>query len=406
MNWQDIELDKISDITSSKRIFLSDYVDDGIPFYRGKEIIQMNKGEDINLNYFITTEKFNEVVEKFGKPIGGDILLTAVGTLGYCYLVKDEDGDFYFKDGNLIWFRKISDKVSPKYLSLYFRTNFFQSKLNSIAIGSSQKALTIKAIKQLKIHLPPIPTQQKIASILSAYYDLIENNLKRIRLLEEAAQNIYKEWFVHFRFPDYENVEFENGLPKGWEKKTIKDFGKVVTGKTPSTVNANFYGGNIPFIKTPDMHGNLFVIDTDVKLTKDGADTQANKNLPPYSVLVSCIGTAGVVSLNAEESQTNQQINSIVFEDRNKSYYTYFYCKSIKLLLEGLGSNGATMVNVNKGKFENIEIIIPKDAILNEFANICTPIFSQILNLLYQNQKLKEARDILLPRLMNRTIEV
>ena len=225
-------------------------------------------------------------------------------------------------------------------------------------------------------------------------------------MLEQAAQNIYKEWFVNLRFPGHENTPLneDTSLPKGWANGIISDFGKVVTGKTPSTKKPEFYGGNIPFVKTPDMHDSCYVTETTNNLTTSGAETQMNKNLPKNSVMVSCIGTAGVVAMTSKVSQTNQQINSVVFDSPFKSYYFYCFATRLKELLEGLGSSGATMVNVNKGKFENIQILIPSEEILRNYSSKVEPMFNQILTLLSQNQKLKVARDILLPRLMNRTI--
>ena len=296
--------------------------------------------------------------------------------------------------------------IDTKFLLWWYVNN--GKYIESLGNGATVKGIRLEHLKAIKISLPPLPTQKRIASILSAYDDSIENNLKRIKLLEETAQNIYKEWFVHFRFPNYEHTAFDeaSGVPVGWEMKTINDFGKVITGKTPSTANANFYGGNIPFVKTPDMHDAPYVLETNISLTNEGAETQNNKYLPKNSVMVSCIGTAGVVSLTSESCQTNQQINSVKFDEEYKSFYFYGFARGLKSLLEGLGSNGATMVNVNKSKFENISLLVPNTDILIKYDKCIKSFFEQVLVLQQHNQKLKQARDILLPRLMNRTIEV
>lgn len=302
------------------------------------------------------------------------------------------------------------ENVSDSDFIYYFSLNeeFKKYAIGSMVGASGRQRADQNFVGEFEINLPPLETQKRIASILSAYDDLIENNLKRIKLLEETAQNIYKEWFVNFRFPNYEHTEFdsESGLPLGWEKKTIDAFAEVITGKTPSTTNINFYGGNIPFVKTPDMHDAPYVLSTSIYLSNEGAESQNNKFLPKNSVMVSCIGTAGVVALASTNCQTNQQINSVRFDEEFKSFYFYGFAKGLKPLLEGLGSNGATMVNVNKSKFEKIELIVPDSETLKKHYNLVKVIFDQILILQEQNEKLKEARDILLPRLMNRTIEV
>lgn len=304
------------------------------------------------------------------------------------------------------------NKVDFKFLYYWFFSNQWRRVVNNYIItGSTVDRIPLTNFPDFKIALPPLHTQRRIASILSAYDDLIDNNLKRIKLLEEAAQNIYREWFVEMRFPNHEEAEWyvdEQGrrLPKGWEYKSIGKFGRVVTGKTPSTKNSGYYNGNILFVKTPDMHGNIFVIDSSIKLTKEGAESQGNKSLPPYSVLVSCIGTIGVVALTYKKCQTNQQINGVVTDSIEKSLYLYGFAKTLKPILEGLGSSGATMGNVNKSKFEQIEILIPKFEILTDYSQIVQPMFDSILVCQNMIQKLKEAHEILLPRLMNQTIEV
>ena len=302
-----------------------------------------------------------------------------------------------------------NDKYYDDYVFYLMKLNLPKVESANPGTASGRHHVSKSNFCSIKVDvIESIDSQKRIADILSAYDDLIENNLKRIKLLEQAAQNIYTEWFVNLRFPGHENtpINQETGLPVGWKIGVISDFGKVVTGKTPSTKRSDFYGGHIPFIKTPDMHGLPYVIETSNNLTELGQQAQLNKNLPANSILVSCIGTAGVVAMTSKISQTNQQINSVVFESTFKSYYFYCFAKTLKPLLEGLGSNGATMVNVNKGKFENVDLNIPNESLLVKYAKIAEPMFKQMLTLSVQNQKLKAARDILLPRLMNRTIEV
>ena len=301
------------------------------------------------------------------------------------------------------------NRIDKKFLYYCLNEENYRGQIRGSATGSTVRHTAPERIYNTKINIPSsLETQKRIASILSAYDDLIENNLKRITLLEETAQNIYKEWFVNFRFPNYEHTEFdaESGLPVGWEKKTIDAFAEVITGKTPSTANSNFYGGNIPFVKTPDMHDAPYVLSTSIYLSNEGAESQNKKFLLKNSVMVSCIGTAGVVALASINCQTNQQINSVRFDEEFKAFYFYGFARGLRTLLEGLGSNGATMVNVNKSKFEKIELIVPDSETLKKHYGLVKVIFDQILILQEQNQKLKEARDILLPRLMNRTIEL
>ncbi len=395
---------ELCEITSSKRIFAADYQPEGIPFYRGKEITEKHKGNlDVTTELFIDPEKFQTIRAKFGAPVAGDLLLTSVGTLGSPYVVRSGE-EFYFKDGNLTWFRKLKG-LDSKYLYYWLLSPHGRAELKKCTIGSSQSAYTIVLLKDMEIDLPDLPTQRKIAGILSAYDDLIENNLRRIKILEEMAQSLYRDWFVHFRFPGHESVSFIDSplgpIPKGWEVKSISDFGKIVTGKTPSKANEDFFGEDIPFLKTPDMHGQMFILRTNEYLSTAGAQSQANKTLPVGSICVSCIGTIGVVSITTKPCQTNQQINSVVLADEAGREFLFFWLREAKQMLENLGSNGATMGNVNKSKFEGMKLVCPPRDLLAWFHIATEPMFEQIERLFRKIQNLRETRDLLLPKLLS-----
>jgi type I restriction enzyme S subunit len=261
-------------------------------------------------------------------------------------------------------------------------------------------------IKKLKIKIPDLETQEKIANILSIYDKLIENNNKRIELLEKTAEEIYKEWFIRMRFSGHENTKFVKGVPEGWEVKRIKDIGKVITGKTPSTKNPKYYGQDIMFVKTPDMKNSIFTTSSEITLSIEGSESQINKLIPKDSIMVSCIGTGGVVSINTEPAHTNQQINSIVLNNKIEREWSYFTLRSMKKTIELFGATGATMTNLSKGKFEKLKILYPSLQIMEEFHSKTMFIFESIKKIILVNQNLIKQRDLLLPRLMNGTIEV
>ena len=205
MTWEKVRLGDISRVSSSKRIFAKQYVEKGVPFYRQKEIIDKKNKNPITEPLFISVDTYNEIKKKFGVPIKGDLLITAVGvTLGIPYVVDDET--FYFKDGNLIWLSKFKEGFNSKYIYYWITSDVGKKAMWSRVIGSAQPALTIDTIKQFEIPIPTYGLQNKIVKILENYDDLIENNQKQIKLLEEAAQRLYKEWFVDLRFPGYETT--------------------------------------------------------------------------------------------------------------------------------------------------------------------------------------------------------
>ncbi len=244
---------------------------------------------------------------------------------------------FYYK-GKFDAYQRtyVIEQKNDNYIRFfYFVLRKKLEDLKQRSTGATTRFLTIKILHNLHIVVPELSEQRKIASLLSAYDDLLENNEKRIKILEEMAQRLYAEWFVKFKFPGHEKVMMVDSgtefgmIPEGWNVKKIKEIGKVVTGKTPSTTKTEYFGQDICFIKTPDMHGNIFLLNTTQKLSELGAESQKSKTLPIKTVFVSCIGTLGAVAITSELSQTNQQINSTILDDRDDYIMFYFFLKTL-----------------------------------------------------------------------------
>jgi len=311
--------------------------------------------------------------------------------------------DACFPD-SIIGFKADPEQADARFVKYLFDSTI-KRRAQQFSQGATQDNLSQEKLLSLNFNVPKVDEQIRIADILSTYDDLIENNLRRMVLLEDSARFLYNEWFVRLRFPGYEHTRIVDGVPEGWAQVRIDDFGTVLTGKTPATKDSDNYGGDIPFVKTPDMHGQAFVLQTTTYLTEKGAKTQANKFLPAGALLVSCIGTVGVVSLTAENCQFNQQINAVIPNEDSLRYYCYFALKALKPKLDAIGG-GVTMANVSKRKFESMDLLRPSAPLLRNFDEFCVPVFSQIKVLGQQNQKLRAARDLLLPRLMSGEIAV
>lgn len=250
--------------------------------------------------------------------------------------------------------------------------------------------------------------QHRIASILSSFDRKIELNNKINSDLEEMAQAIFKNWFVDFEpFKDGKFVDSELGMiPEGWKVGCLGDMGAVVCGKTPSKSNSNYYGGDIPFIKIPDMHGNVFVESSEDRLTELGSLSQIKKLIPPYSLMVSCIATVGLVSINTKPSHTNQQINTVIPHNKSALFYLYQYIKNNEELLKNMGRGGTTTLNVNTRSFSNIRLLIPSEIALEQFHRVVEGLFKKIELNLHESRTLSLLRDTLLPRLMSGELEV
>ena len=360
--------------------------------------------EDSKFTYE-TEEMYSKLAaEKYKSSLipKGAICIPCIGTIG-TKMTMTHCACYTNQSINTIICNENYDNEYVYYLMKNFLPNL---KSYNLGTASGREFISKSNFEKIEIVVEQNKNIQKeIGKFLSRYDSLIENYQKQIKLLEESAQRLYKEWFIDLRFPGHGNTKIVDGIPEGWEKKKIFELGKVVTGKTPSTANKANYGGDIPFITIPDMHSGIYPTCSQT-LSKQGAESQLGKYIPENSLMVTCIGTAGLVCISETLCQTNQQINSLVMENGLKLYYMYFTFLSLKEHLNNIGSNGATMTNVNKSKFENIEVVVPIDSLLDSFNIIGNNTFVKIKNLSLQIRHLIEARDRLLPKLMSGEIEL
>ena len=395
---QQVKLGDYCEITSSKRIFYSDYVADGVPFFRSKEIIERQNGSDISEPLFISTEKYESIKSQFGIPLVGDMLLTSVGTIGIAYIVKPDDY-FYFKDGNLTWFRNFSPLLSSKYLYYWITSQKGKGILYNSTIGSSQKALTISALKKLVIPLPPIEVQRKIADVLSAYDDLIENNRKQIKLLEEAAQRLYKEWFIDLRFPGHETTPITNGIPEGWERKPISAIAEYLNGFAFKPSDWQKEGK--PIIKIKEMNQGI----SDDTPRNNGDCIPAKYLIKAGDILFSWSATLSVMIWNQEDGWLNQHLFKVT---PAAGISREFVLQAISNTLSEFQNltTGATMKHIQRGKLDEVFVNVPKSTVMNMFFSHTEPIRNKILTLSSKIKNAMETRDRLLPKLMTYGLEV
>jgi type I restriction enzyme S subunit len=190
--WEMVKVGEVCEITSSKRIFQNEYVDSGIPFYRTKEIVELNKGEEISLELFISEKRYNELKSKFDIPQKGDLLVSAVGTIGIMWVIPD-NRKFYFKDGNLIWIKNLKG-IEPTYLKFVLESAF-TFRMAELTNGAAYNALTIIKLKELEIPLPPLSTQQSIVQRIEQEQQLVNANKELIKIFDQKIKDeIGKLW--------------------------------------------------------------------------------------------------------------------------------------------------------------------------------------------------------------------
>jgi len=269
----------------------------------------------------------------------------------------------------------------------------FYLKLDKLNEDSAVPGLNRNTAYSQIILLPPLPEQRAIASVLSSLDDKIDLLHRQNKTLEAMAETLFRKWFIEDAKED-------------WEEKPLLFFGNIICGKTPSKKRKEYFGGDIPFIKIPDMHGNMFIFQTSDSLTEEGKNSQKNKTLPAKSICVSCIATVGLVSMTAKESQTNQQINSIVPKKDFYRYYLFLFMKNSKNLLTAMASGGTATLNLNTGNFSKIEVPLPEENILKKFHNIIEPLFDKIFVNQQQIRTLEQLRNTLLPKLMSGEVRV
>ena len=283
---------------------------------------------------------------------------------------------------------------------LYYKFIDIRRTLVNQANGSVFQNLKTDIVKDFDIRIPCIETQKKIVGILSQIDEKIELNNSINNNLEQQAQAIFKSWFVDFD-------PFGGNRPIDWITGIVDDLGaEIICGKTPSTKKKEYYGGNTPFITIPDMHGCVYNVSTERYLSAAGVASQPKKTLPHNTVCISCIGTAGLVTLVSEKSQSNQQINSIIPKEGISAYYIYLLMQTLSETINKLGQSGSTIVNLNKTQFGKIPVTIPSEQVLCNFDTLCKPLFEMILSNQKENIKLANLRDTLLPKLMSGELDV
>lgn len=376
--------------------------------YRGddKEVVLINTSDVLEgkvLNHQVVENK--NLKGQFKKTFKeNDILYSEIRPANKRYAFVDfSDTDNYIASTKLMVLRPRMDVVHPRFLFSFLSSKSVLEELQQLAetrSGTFPQITFSSELAPTPINVPDLETQDRIVGILGVIERKISMNAEINKNLEQQAQAIFKAWFVDFE-------PFNEEMPSDWIIGTVDDLGtEIICGKTPPTKKKEYYGGNTPFITIPDMHGCVYNVSTERYLSAAGVALQPKKTLPPNTVCVSCIGTAGLVNLVSEKSQSNQQINSIVPKEGISAYYIYLLMQTLSETINKLGQSGSTIVNLNKTQFGKIQVAIPSEQVLCNFDTLCKPLFEMILSNQKENIELANLRDALLPKLMSGELDV
>ena len=407
MSWEKVLLGDISANIQTgpfgSQLHQSDYSTEGTPVVMPKDLV----------NGHISEKSIARVsadhVERLGrhKIEAGDILYSRRGDVGRCAFATENESGWLCGTGCL----RVTintNKAIPKFVFYQLQKPDTVGWVEKHAVGATMLNLNTSILSSVPISLPLLDTQRRITTVLSSYDNLIENNQKQIKLLEEAAQRLYKEWFVDLRFPGHETTPIVDGVPEGWREMYMDDICDSIGGGTPSTKNEEYYrDGQIKWVTPTDItrKSGLILLDTEKKITEEGLQNSSAKMVPPYTILMTSRASVGFFGLCEYEVCTNQGFISCIPHEENVRFYLLYNLMNRVDEIRAKAS-GSTFLEISKKNFKGLKITISPAYLLDAFNKIVHPLIRLMEVFTKSIAKLQEARDRLLPKLMSGEIEV
>lgn len=404
MKWENAELSLIAEIGDGAHASLK-RVKSGIPYLTAKNITK-NGISYSNIDFISeeTYEKyFKEKSNALTKPQKNDILYSIIGSIGGVYCVKDEKIGI---SSSVAIIRANSELIFPQYLAYFLKSKFFEAQVQAIKGGVAQGFMSIEKLKNVNILYPKnLDYQAKIVSILSAYDDLIESKQKQIKLLEEAAQRLYKEWFVDLRFPGYETTPIIDGVPEGWRLGNVGEFSKVLKrGISPK------YNDNGKFVVINQKCIRQTIVSFDEAKKQDKIYSEELNLKDSDTVICSTgsgtLGRVGQIFGNYKDTTFDSHITLVRANDNIGKQYFFQVLKAHQVYLCEMGKGSTNQLELSRDVIKNLEFYVLPKELETKFENLVQPIHDKI-GVINENIKyLKEARDRLLTKLMSGEIEV
>lgn len=373
-----------------------DYVDDGIPVIRGSNL---NNGRYLGMDDFVFVSE-----SKVRKDLSGnlakahDLIFTQRGTLGQVALIpRDGISELYVVSQSQMKLTVDKSKADRLFLYYYFSSRDAVERIMSFTSSSGVPHINLAVLRSLEVPVPPLTTQRAVADVLSAYDDLIENNQRRMALLEESARLLYQEWFVRLRFPGHEHTRIIDGVPVGWEKKTLGELATILMGQSPESKYYNEVGDGLPFHQGVTDFGDRFVSNrVYCSLERRIAE--------PGDILCSVRAPVGRLNSTLDKIVIGRGLAALRSRTDNQSFL--FQQLRTHFFKDDIVGSGAIFASVTRKDFEAQELLTPTPTLVGAFEQVSLPIDQQLRVLFLSNQNLRTARDLLLPRLMSGEIAV
>lgn len=380
----------------------SDYVEEGTPVINVRNVGFGNvRNRDLE---FLDEEMSHKLsVHRLEKD---DIVFARKGAVERHGLITERTHG-WIQGSDCLRLRLSTPKLSPKFLSYYFRTRAHQEWMQAVcSFGATMSSLNQDIVGRISYPNPPIEIQKKIVGVLAPYDELISNNLRRIQLLESIARQTYREWFMRMRFPRHRDHAFEKGIPKGWFATPSNKVFDVLSGGTPKTDVARFWDGGIPFFTPRDAPSCTYCLDTEKTLTDVGLESCSSGLFPKDTIFITARGTVGKIALAQRDMAMNQSCYALRQKDQTHEVYFYYLAIWFAVTyIKGVSKSGV-FDNIVKDTFKIIPILIPNRELITSFNDAVRPIFEQIEGLLISNTKLAQSRDRLLGRLLSGRLPV
>lgn len=400
------EIAKLGDISRNiqtgpfgSQLHQSDYSESGIPVVMPKDLV----GGKISEESIARVDKTH--VERLcrHKIETGDILYSRRGDVGRCAYVTEKEVGWLCGTGCL----RVtidSEKADSRFVFFQLQHPDTVGWVEKHAVGATMLNLNTTILSSVPIRLPALESQKRIANVLSAYDDLIENNQKQIKLLEEAAQRLYKEWFVNLRFPGHENTKIVDGVPEGWQWCKVRDVADINSSALPKNYKEDF----IDYVDLGSVRCGH--IETRTRYNLNEAPGRAKRCAKDGDIIWGMVRpNLKAYALVTNPKETDVFSTGFAVLSAKKVPYSYLYCAVTQEEFVGYlvnATNGAAYPAVKPVHFEVADILKPDDKVLEQFHSVADLIFRKIEMLDKQNHNLSEARDLLLPKLMNGEVEV